>query len=162
MSLNQLHSASRIKFGIILKPWPNGLASRRKTKQVCKLNQNLHTDLRRVAKLTDSQVGSQVTKSRKFHAYHWLMRFYNNRLLAINLCRLALGGQTVKNLRLLASKFKSYDSMKMRALTRKNSEGKLDDIGFSAVESAWCPPNFSPVLFSVSVDIFSFYVLLEN
>ena len=54
---------------------------------------------------TDSQVGSQVAKSRKFHAYHWLMRFYNNRLLAINLCRLALGGQTVKNLRLLASKF---------------------------------------------------------
>ena len=33
------------------------------------------------------------------------MRFYNNRLLAINLCRLSLGGQTVKNLRLLASKF---------------------------------------------------------
>ena len=28
---------------------------------------------------TDSQVGSQVAKSRKFHAYHWLMRFYNNR-----------------------------------------------------------------------------------
>ena len=53
----------------------------------------------------DSQVGSQVTKSRKFHAYHWLIRFYNNRLLAINLCRLALGGQTVKNLHLLASKF---------------------------------------------------------
>ena len=32
------------------------------------------------------------------------MRFYN-RLLAINLCRLALGGQTVKNLHLPASKF---------------------------------------------------------
>ena len=31
--------------------------------------------------------------SRKFHAYNWLMRFYNN------LCRLALGGQTVKDLR---------------------------------------------------------------
>ena len=45
---------------------------------------------------TDSQVGSQVAKSRKFHAYHWLMRFYNSRLLAINLCRPALGGQTVK------------------------------------------------------------------
>ena len=44
------------------------------------------------------QTDSQVAKSRKFHAYHWLMRFYNNRLLAINLCRLALGGQTVKNL----------------------------------------------------------------
>ena len=46
---------------------------------------------------TDSQVGSRVAQSRKFHAYHWLMRFYNNRLLVINLCRLALGGQTVKN-----------------------------------------------------------------
>ena len=34
-----------------------------------------------------------------------LMRFYNNRLLATNLCRLALGGQTVKILRLPASKF---------------------------------------------------------
>ena len=53
----------------------------------------------------DLQVSLQVTKSHRFHAYHWLMRFYNNRLLAINLCRLALGGQTVKNLRLLASKF---------------------------------------------------------
>ena len=40
---------------------------------------------------TDSQVGSQVHASRKFHAYtFWL---------AINLCRLALGGQTVKNVR---------------------------------------------------------------
>ena len=28
---------------------------------------------------TDSQVGSQVAKVRKFHAYHWLtMRFYND------------------------------------------------------------------------------------
>ena len=33
------------------------------------------------------------------------MHFYNNRLLAINLCWLALGSQTVKNLRLLVSKF---------------------------------------------------------
>ena len=39
-----------------------------------------------------AKVGSQVAKSRKFHA----------RLLAISLCRLALGGQTVKK---LASKF---------------------------------------------------------
>ena len=61
---------------------------------------------------TDSQVGSQVAKSRKFHAYHWLMRFYNNRLLAINLCRLALGGQTVKNLRRLASKFELDQSQR--------------------------------------------------
>ena len=35
---------------------------------------------------TDSQVSSQITESRKFHAYDWLMRFYNNRLLTINLC----------------------------------------------------------------------------
>ena len=41
---------------------------------------------------TDLQVGS----------HHWLMRSYNNRLLVINLCWLALGGQTVKKLRLLA------------------------------------------------------------
>ena len=40
------------------------------------------------------------------------MRFYNNRLLAINLCRLALGGQTVKNLRLLASKFELDQSQR--------------------------------------------------
>ena len=33
---------------------------------------------------TDSQVGSQVAKSCKFHAYHWLMCSYNNRLLATN------------------------------------------------------------------------------
>ena len=51
------------------------------------------------------QVDLQVAKSHKFHTYHWLMHFYDNRLLAINLCRLALGGQTVKNLSLLASKF---------------------------------------------------------
>ena len=56
------------------------------------------------------QTDSQVAKRCKFHAYHWLMRFYNNRLLAINLCRLALGGQTVRNLRLLASKFELNQS----------------------------------------------------
>ena len=32
------------------------------------------------------QTDSQVAKSRKFHAYHWLMRFYNNRLLVISTC----------------------------------------------------------------------------
>ena len=75
---------------------------------------------------TDSQVGSQVAKSRKFHAYHWLMRFYNNRLLAINLCRLALGGQTVKNLRLLASKFELDQSQRkstqVDAIRRKSTQ----------------------------------------
>ena len=61
---------------------------------------------------TDSQVGSQVAKNRKFYAYNWLMRFYNDRLLAINLCQLALGGQTVKNLRLLESKFELDQSQR--------------------------------------------------
>ena len=61
-------------------------------------------DTRRVAKRIRKSV-HKSQKSHKFHAYHWLMCFYNNRLLAINLCRLALGGQTVKNLHLLASKF---------------------------------------------------------
>ena len=41
-----------------------------------------------------------------------LMRLYNNRLFAINLCRLVLGGQTVKNLRLLASKFELDQSQR--------------------------------------------------
>ena len=40
------------------------------------------------------------------------MRFYNNRLLAINLCRLVLGGQTVKYLRLVASKFELDQSQR--------------------------------------------------
>ena len=61
-------------------------------------------NLRRVAKrIRKSARKSQ--KAVKFHAYHWLIRFYNNRLLTINLCQLALGGQTVKDLCLLASKF---------------------------------------------------------
>ena len=41
-----------------------------------------------------------------------IFRLYNNRLLVINLCRLALGGQTVKNLRLLASKFELDQSQR--------------------------------------------------
>ena len=65
---------------------------------------------------TDSQVGSQVAKNRKFHAYHWLMRFYNNRLLAIKLCRLALGGQTVKNFR------PNLSSNKVNASRRKSTQ----------------------------------------
>ena len=73
-----------------LKPWPNELATR-----TCVLTCEGWPN--------GFASQPQVVKSRTFHAYHWLMRFYNNRLLAINLCRLALGGQTVKNLRLPAS-----------------------------------------------------------
>ena len=69
------------------KPWANGLASQRKFAKP-----GLAYGLAK-----GGQTDSQVAKNCKFHAYHWLMRFYNNRLLAINLCRLALGGQTVKN-----------------------------------------------------------------
>ena len=65
----------------IVNPWPNGLASRLKSTQVCNLNQNLRARI--------SLVNA----------------FYKNRLLAINLCGFPLGGQTVKNLRLLATKF---------------------------------------------------------
>ena len=43
-----------------------------------------------------------VTESRKFHAWSWLMRFYNNRLLA-------------NNLRLLASKFELDPSQRKSA-----------------------------------------------
>ena len=41
-----------------------------------------------------SQTDSEVTESRKFHAYHWLMRFYNVQQIACDQ-RLALGDQTV-------------------------------------------------------------------
>ena len=80
--------------------------------------ENLPTDLR------NSQVGSQVAKSRKFHAYNWLMRFYKNRLLAINLCRLVLGGQMEKNLRLLASKFELDQSQRRRKSTQVDGQTK--------------------------------------
>ena len=79
----------------VLKPWPNGLASRGASRRKL-AKPELAYGLAKGGQ-TDSKFGSQVAKSRKFHAYHWLMRFYN-RLLAINLCRLALGGQTVKKL----------------------------------------------------------------
>ena len=91
---------------IPIKPWPNGLTSQSKFAKP-----ELVYGLAKGG-LTDSQVGSQVAKSHKFHAYHWLMCFYNNRLLAINLCWLALGGQTVKNLHLLASKFELNQSQR--------------------------------------------------
>ena len=93
-----------------LKSWPNRLTSRRKSTKDCKTRTCVQTC--EGCGQMDSQVGSQVAKSRKFHAYNWLMRFYNNRLLAINLCRLALGGQTVKNLHLLASKFELDQSQR--------------------------------------------------
>ena len=74
-----------------VKPWPNGLASWRKSTQVCKIRTCVRT-----CDQMDSQVDSEVSKSRKFHAYpHWLMRFITTGS-ATNLCPLALGGQTVK------------------------------------------------------------------
>ena len=65
-----------INWGYSLKPWRNGLASRRKFAKP-----ELAYGLAK-----DGQMDSQVGKKRKFHALHWLMCFYNNRLLAINLC----------------------------------------------------------------------------
>ena len=50
------------------------------------------------------------------------MRFYNNRLFAINLCRLALGDQTVKKLTLLASKFQLDQSQ------RKSTQGDASEL----------------------------------
>ena len=79
-----------------LKPWPNRLASNGTSRRKFSKPELVYGLAKGGQK--DSQVGSQVAKSRKFHAYHWLMRFYNNRLLVINLCRLALGGQMVKKL----------------------------------------------------------------
>ena len=67
----------------------------------------------------DLQVGSQIAESRKFHAYHWLMHFYDSRLLAINLCRLALAGQTVKTCIYLHP---NLSSTKVNASPRKSSQ----------------------------------------
>ena len=103
-------------------------------------NQNLRMDLRRVAKLR--KLAHKSNKSRKFHAYHWLMRLYNNRLPAINLCRLALVGQTVRNLRLLASKFELDHSQhkpsqvvasRRKLVAERNASPKLA----STCESVW-------------------------
>ena len=79
-----------MRYGFSFKPWPNGLANRHKFAKP-ELAYGLA-----MGGQTDLQKGAQ---SRTFHTYNWLC-FYNNSLLAIN-----LGGQTVKNLRLLASKF---------------------------------------------------------
>ena len=79
---------------VLLKPWLNGRASRRKfgkPELACGLA---------MGGQTDSQVGSQVVKSRKFHTY------------TDDLCRLALGGQTVKNLRPLAYEFELDQSQR--------------------------------------------------
>ena len=86
-----------------IKPWPNGLASQRKFAKP-----ELAYGLAKGGQ-TDSQVGSQVAESRKFHAYHWLMRFYNNRLL-VSTCAGWPNGK--KNLRLLASKFELDQSQR--------------------------------------------------
>ena len=130
--------------------WPNGLASQRKFAKP-ELAHGLVKDGQ-----TDSQVGSQVTKSRKFHAYHWLMRFYNNRLLAINLCRLALGGQMVKNLCLLASNLNSTKSTQVVASLCKSTQVggqtkrklNLSPKLVSTCESVW--PGLHIVLFTIS------------
>ena len=90
----------------MLKPWPNGLASRASQRKFAK-PELLAYGLAKGGQ-TDSQVGSY-------------MRFYNSRLLAINLCRLALGGQTVRNLRLLASKFEVDQSQ--RKSSQVNASG---------------------------------------
>ena len=103
-----------------LKPWPNGLASRHKFAKP-----ELAYGLAKGGQ-TDSQVGLQVGENRTFHAYHWLMCFYNNRLLVINLCRLALGGQMVRNLRLLASKFELNASPRKSAQVDGQTKRKLN------------------------------------
>ena len=70
-----------------------------------------------------------------------IMCFYN-RLLAINLCRFALGGQTVKNLRLLASKFEldqsqrkssQVDASRRKWVAKRKASPKLA----STYESVW-------------------------
>ena len=63
------------------------------------------------------------------------MRLYNTRLLAINLCGLALGGQTVNNLRLLASKFE-LDQSRRKWVAKRNAS--FSPFGHPAqVDTSW-------------------------
>ena len=115
----------------------------RKSTQVCK--PQLAYGLARGGQ-TDSQVGSQVAKSRKFHAYNWLMTDY--------LSQLAPGGQTVKNLRLLASKFELDQSQRKSKQVGGQTKHKLL---VSTCESVWpglflllfYPRRVSGVIFSI-------------
>ena len=58
---------------------------------------------------------TQVAKSRKFHAY--------TDDLPINLCRLALGGQTVKNLLRLTYEFE-LDQSRRKWVSKRHASGK--------------------------------------
>ena len=108
------------------KPWSNGLASRRKFAKP-----ELAYGLAKGGQ-TDSQVGSQIAESHKFHAYHWLIRFYNNSLLAINLCRLALGGQTVKKTCVYLRP--NLSSTKVNASPRKSSQVDASLVGAMSLD----------------------------
>ena len=68
---------------------------------------------------TDSHVGSQVHTSRK---KSYISRIYS--WLAINLCRLTLGGQTVNNLRGLAYEFE-LDQSQRKWVAKRNASRKL-------------------------------------
>ena len=105
---------------------------------------------------TDSQVGSQVAKSRKFHAYHWLMRFYNNRLFAINLRRLGLGGQTVKNLCLVVSKYE-LDKSQRKSMQVVASRWKSTQVGRRTKRKLNASPKLASSCESVWPGLKTFY-----
>ena len=95
---------------LILKPWPNGLASWCKT-QVCK------TRTSRTCDTWPNGFASWLTSSLKLQISH----IYSS--LAINLCWLAFGGQMVKKVRPLADEFEldqsQHKSSQARASQRK-------------------------------------------
>ena len=85
-------------------------------------NQNLRMDLRWVAKRI--RKFTQVAKSRKFHAY--TVDF------AINLCRLAMGGQTVKIFRRLAYEFELDASQRKWVAKRNASRTQVEHLRWLA------------------------------
>ena len=70
---------------------------------------------------TDSQVESQAHASRK---KWWILRIYS--WLSIKLCRLALGGQTVKRLRRLAYEFELDQSQRKSRPVERKSKTSID------------------------------------
>ena len=81
-------------------------------------------------------------KAVKFHAYHWLMHFYNNRLLAINLSTCA-GRPNGKK---LASKFELDQSQRKSTQVDGQTKRKLNVSPklASTCESVW--PGFNVLL----------------
>ena len=77
--------------------WPNGLADSHKL--------NLGRELRWVANGLASVLTIKTISRQTYPVIHWLIGYYNNKKMSLNLHWFKLGGQTVKNFLRRACKF---------------------------------------------------------